>query len=93
MSWVTQLVVHPDYRIKGVARRLCHIARGPGALFAFGLVSSHPYAVRALEGAAEQQCDRGLVRKHSDDLVTHSRMPYVQGKQLCLDGKRCLMRS
>jgi len=45
--WVTQLVVHSDHRHQGIAQRLCALSWEPHS-DAWGLVSSHPYAVPAL---------------------------------------------
>jgi hypothetical protein len=91
VSWVTQLVVHPAYRNMGVGRRLCRIAWGAGRFFAAGLVTSHPFAVKALERATERDCNRSLIEEHAADLVRHCNIPYVQGKQLCFEGGKCLV--
>jgi hypothetical protein len=91
VSWVTQLVVHPDYRGQGIARKLCHMAWGPGGFFAAGLITSHPHAVKALEGATQRECDRALIEEHAPDLVRYSKLPYVQNKQLCCDDGKCLI--
>ena len=91
VSWITQLVVHADWRRRGIAKRLCRIAWGTRKYFAYGLVSSHPYAVRALEGATVRRCDRNLAAQHAQELIEYSCIPYMKGKTLCFDDGRCLI--
>lgn len=55
MSWVTQLVVHADYRKRGIARRLLFSIWAFSNHFAWGLVTSSPYTVRALEKATRRR--------------------------------------
>lgn len=47
--WVTQLCVHKDHRGSGVGKALCAHGWQTDGDFASGLVTSHPYAVCALE--------------------------------------------
>jgi 2-polyprenyl-3-methyl-5-hydroxy-6-metoxy-1,4-benzoquinol methylase len=57
ISWVTQLVVHTDYRNRNVAKNILHSIWGFSDNFAWGLISASPYAVRALEKATRRRCD------------------------------------
>jgi GNAT superfamily N-acetyltransferase len=70
ISWVTQLVVHTDYRNKKVATRLLHAAWGLSDRFAWGLATANPYAVRALEAATRRSCDPAVTRRSCDPAVT-----------------------
>ena len=49
-SWVSQLVTHRDYREQRIAVRLLQTAWGFSDDVAWGLVTSNPYAIRALAG-------------------------------------------
>nr|VFK18635.1 MAG: Methyltransferase domain-containing protein [Candidatus Kentron sp. LFY] len=55
-SWVTQLVVHEDYRNRGIAKRLLFSIWGLSNDFAWGLLTANPYAIRALEKATRRRC-------------------------------------
>ena len=58
--WVTQLVVDALFRGRHVARTLLKNCFGRSDVWG-GLLSSHPYAVRAFEAASECKCDPTLV--------------------------------
>ena len=57
VSWVTQFVVHTDYRNNGVGSHLLRHIWGMSNDYAWGLITSNPYAVRALEKATRRICD------------------------------------
>ena len=57
VSWVTQLVVHEQYRHQNVAKNLLHSIWGFTNHFAWGIVSANPYAIRALEKATRRRSD------------------------------------
>lgn len=46
VCWVTQLVVHSDYRERGLAMGLLNMLREPG-IDVYGIMSSHPAACLA----------------------------------------------
>jgi len=58
--WVTQLVVDALFRGRRIARTLLRNCFGPSDVWG-GLLSSHPYAVRAFEAASVCVCDPTLV--------------------------------
>jgi 2-polyprenyl-3-methyl-5-hydroxy-6-metoxy-1,4-benzoquinol methylase len=70
VSWVTQLVVHTDYRNQDVAKNILHSVWGYSDDFAWGLVSAGPYAVRALEKATRRRCDPLRIKKDIDKILT-----------------------
>eukprot|EP00877_Chromochloris_zofingiensis_P014215 jgi/Chrzof1/9047/Cz03g34050.t1 len=78
-------------RGKGVAKELCRLAWSVEASFACGMVTSHPCAVRALEAATERPVDPQLVKKHAEQLVVLSRIPYVQNCALDFSDNKCLI--
>jgi GNAT superfamily N-acetyltransferase len=81
VSWITQLVVHSDFRSHGVASKLCQMAWDVSAVDGCGIVTSHPYAIRALEKATRRSCRPGMIH-HAKSLVDASRIPYLQGKPI-----------
>lgn len=80
-SWVTQLVVHGDYRNQKVATRLLHAAWGLTDQFAWGLATANPYAVRALEAATRRTCDPRAILEQLDHLrrFTEAKINYFKG--------------
>jgi len=56
VSWVTQLVVHSNFRKQDIAKTLLFTIWGFTDLFAWGIVSANPYAIRALEKATRRRC-------------------------------------
>lgn len=57
ISWVTQLVVHEDYRHNDIAKSLLFSIWGFTNDFAWGIISANPYAIRALEKATRRRSD------------------------------------
>ena len=90
--WVTQLVVAASERGKRIATSmlLCLYARG---LAAFGLLSAHPHAVRALEHAAAQRCDRARTAAAAGTLQAAARVPYFRAEDIDVAGGRCVVRN
>lgn len=64
VSWVTQLVVHEEYRQRNVAKTLLFSVWGMSDHYAWGLVTVNPYAVRALEKATRRRCLPGRIRRN-----------------------------
>jgi SAM-dependent methyltransferase/GNAT superfamily N-acetyltransferase len=87
VTWVTQLVVHDDYRNRDVAKRLLSSLWGFSDHYAWGLVTSNPYAVRALEKATGRRCDPAVIQQHAQDIHNWGaeRITYVANKKLSVD--------
>jgi GNAT superfamily N-acetyltransferase len=85
VAWLTQLVVHTEYRKLGIASKLCHNfwMREHSV---WGLVTSHPHAVRALETALRLCCDPVRIAHSAQELLDQSPVPYVRGR--CLKCKQ-----
>jgi hypothetical protein len=90
--WVTQLVVATSERGKRIATAmlLCLFSRD---LVAFGLLSSHPHAVRALEHAAALRCDRARIAGAAATLQAAAGVPYFRAEDIAIDGGRCVVRN
>ncbi len=81
VAWVTQLVVHEDHRQQDLAKTLLFSSWRFTNLFAWGLLSANPYAVRALEKATRRRCLPVRIVNNADDLMkagTKS-VPYLPG--------------
>lgn len=64
ISWVTQLVVHKDYRNKDIAKRLLFSIWGLSNDFAWGILSANPYAIRALEKSTRRRSTPMRIHKN-----------------------------
>jgi hypothetical protein len=79
--WITQLVVHKNYRNKGIATRLCkEMLKRHTNIFAYGVVTSHPYCVRAL--LDKKKINKKLILQHSQQLIHFSNINYIQNKKI-----------
>jgi hypothetical protein len=83
--WITQLCVDKNFRNQGIAKRLCGMVWAADDDVASGLITSHPYAVRALEAATGERCQVAAIREHASALISASGVPYVQ--KLVLESK------
>jgi SAM-dependent methyltransferase/GNAT superfamily N-acetyltransferase len=79
ISWVTQLVVHADFRRRDIGKTLLFTIWGFSDHFAWGLVSANPYAVRALEKATRRRCEPGRISRNYRKLlkVGAEHVPYI----------------
>ena len=88
ITWVTQLVVHKDYRKRGIAERLLFSIWGFSNHYAWGIVSANPYAIRALEKATRRRAKTLRIRKNSKKLlnVGKQNVPFIHDNtELCVD--------
>lgn len=68
-SWVTQLVVHSEHRKKGIAKNLLFSIWGLSNDYAWGIVTSNPYAVRALEKATRRRSIPLKIKRKIDKII------------------------
>lgn len=82
VSWVTQLVVHQDYRTLGVGKELLHSMWSFSDHFAWGLLTANPYAVRALEKATRRRCDLKTIKRNKNSIMRFGgkHVPYLDEK-------------
>ncbi|MHB8967643.1 MAG: GNAT family N-acetyltransferase [Thermoleophilia bacterium] len=73
ISWVTQLVVHEDYRHQGVGKSMLFSFWGMSSDYAWGILSSNPYAVRALEKATRRPCVPKIIKRNKTKLINFGR--------------------
>ena len=87
ISWITQLVVHTDYRNQGIATRLLTSIWGFSDHFSWGIVSANPYAIRALEKATRRRCLPEYMMKYGGKLcdILAKTIPYLSKKTLRID--------
>ena len=79
ISWVTQLVVHEDYRNQEIAKSLLHSIWGFSDNFAWGIVSANPYAIRALEKTTRRRSDPMRIKHNLRKIISIGieNLPYI----------------
>ncbi|XP_024365404.1 uncharacterized protein [Physcomitrium patens] len=93
VMWITQLVVHKDWRGIGVGRRLCRLAWDGENTFACGIVSPHPFAVRCLERMAGVPCDLAMTKIHGLAIATASGIDLVTKSRLVVNKSTSVLQS
>ncbi|KAI1705850.1 hypothetical protein Ddc_15553 [Ditylenchus destructor] len=88
--WITQLVVRKDMRQKGIATELMCKSWTKNVV-AWGLATSNPYGIRALERISQRKCDPEKIRKHANDLVSASGIPAFQNSKLSIESEKSLI--
>lgn len=80
ISWVTQLVVHEEFRKRNIAKNLLFSIWGLSDHFAWGIVSANPYAIRALEKATRRRCDPQRIKRNIRKIISIGvdNIPYIQ---------------
>ena len=91
--WITQLVVREDHRNKGVATRLLQSLWTKNDLWACGLVSCHPYAVKSLEAATSKKCNKDLSIQYANEFIQCSHIPYVQNCETKFSLTKCAIQT
>jgi 2-polyprenyl-3-methyl-5-hydroxy-6-metoxy-1,4-benzoquinol methylase len=69
VSWITQLVVHEEFRKKDVAKKILFSIWGMSQHDCWGLVTANPYAVRALEKATRRRVIPKRINKNHKILL------------------------
>lgn len=69
IAWVTQLVVHERYRHQGIGKTLLFSIWRFSNYFAWGILTSSPYAIRALEKATRRRCTPNRIKKNMKMLI------------------------
>ncbi|KAI0203073.1 hypothetical protein F4808DRAFT_458296 [Astrocystis sublimbata] len=85
VCWVTQLVVHQDYRERGLAGGLLRAIRND-ADDVYGIMSSHPaacLAAAACFGMTIEKVSLDFIRQNASTLMKASPIPYVKDAKLC----------
>ena len=79
ISWVTQLVVHEDFRHQEVAKNLLRSIWGFSDHFAWGIVSANPYAIRALEKTTRRRSDPKRIKHNLRKIISIGceHIPYI----------------
>lgn len=80
VSWVTQLVIHEDYRKQNIAKTLLFSIWGLSNYYAWGILTANPYAVRALEKATRRRCNPERIFRDKETLfkIGYNNLPYVE---------------
>ncbi|MDO9019770.1 MAG: bifunctional N-acetyltransferase/class I SAM-dependent methyltransferase [Deltaproteobacteria bacterium] len=92
MDWVTQLVVHTEHRNRGVATQLLFTFWGFSDHAAWGLVTTNPYAVRALEHITHRRCDLAVIGERLAEIrAAGEGIPYAKDRPIEVTGARSVI--
>ncbi|KPM42303.1 hypothetical protein AK830_g4273 [Neonectria ditissima] len=84
VCWVTQLVVHKDYRGQGIGSTLLRLSKSDSD-DVYGIMSSHPHAcvaAAASYGTSIENISLDFIRHHSDAIMKASPIAYVKNASL-----------
>jgi 2-polyprenyl-3-methyl-5-hydroxy-6-metoxy-1,4-benzoquinol methylase/GNAT superfamily N-acetyltransferase len=70
IAWVTQLVVHTDFRHDRIGTQLLYSTWGFSDCIVWGLATANPLAVRALETATRRTCRRIDIVRRAPQVLT-----------------------
>ena len=89
VALVVQLVVAEAHRRHGIASTLLHAIWGFSDYYAWGIVSSNPFTIEALEAATFRKADAAIIAAHENWLVEEVVAPvyFLKYARLTLDGK------
>jgi 2-polyprenyl-3-methyl-5-hydroxy-6-metoxy-1,4-benzoquinol methylase/GNAT superfamily N-acetyltransferase len=94
IDWVTQLVVHTEHRNRGVATQLLFTFWGFSDHAAWGLVTTNPYAVRALEHITHRRCDLAVIRDRLVEIRAAAEgIPYARDREIDVSGERSVINT
>ena len=85
VCWVTQLVVHRDYRERGFASGLLRFLRLDADDDVYGIMSSHPAACMTAAsafGVGIEKVSLEFIRENAEEVIRASPIPYVRGAEL-----------
>ena len=88
VSLVVQLVVDAEFRRQGVATTLLHAIWGFSDFYAWGIVTSSPCTVEALEAATFRRCNAGLISRRAAFVAREvlARVPFLASAPWRTDG-------
>ena len=89
VALVVQLVVAESYRRHGIASTLLHAIWGFSNYYAWGIVSSNPFTVEALEAATFRKADASVIAEHAEWLAGEVLpcVSFLRSARLTLDGE------
>lgn len=88
LSWVMQLVVHSDYRRKGIAKTLLLSIWGFSSDYMWGLATSNAITIKTLEASTLRRVRPSEMKKHeSSILVLKDNIPFAKDSIVTIDDK------
>jgi hypothetical protein len=89
--WFSQLVVDKNYRKEHIASTLLSKALNREDWKYAGLVTSNPYAVRALERATGFKCDPVVIQTFATEILRDCKIPYLKNSVLELTNEKSII--
>lgn len=94
IAWVVQLVVHEDYRMRGVAKTLLYSIWGFSDDYAWGLATANALTVKTLEKATFRKVKAEEMAKHQDKIIMiKNTIPFAKNAELIIESDRAILDS
>ena len=80
ICWISQLLIHPEYRNKGFAKHL--ITKVSRDCDIIGIASSNPYSIKAVQSVSNTKYNNDFNLIHLKSIAKYSQVPYILNKQI-----------
>ena len=84
ITWITQLVVHRDYRNHGISKNLLYHSKNHDTV-GLGMVTSNPFAIKSLEAVMGQRYDISQILEVAIQIVRSCGIRYLKDAEIYLD--------
>lgn len=92
--WVTQLVVHQDYRKRGIGTKLLESAWCFSDYAIRGLATANAITLRTLENVTWREIDKEEIKSREDEVrLILKAVPYMEDKAIVVDKTFCQINS
>lgn len=89
-TWVTQLVVHSQYRNRKIGSRLLHSAWGFSNYYAWGLATANAITIKTLESATWRKVEPSSIAQNLDVIENIlEEIPFTDKDSIRLNQKQC----
>ncbi len=94
IAWVVQLVVHEDYRMRGVAKTLLYSIWGFSDDCAWGLATANALTVKTLEKATFRKVKAEEMVKYKDKIIMiKNEIPFAADADLVIQSDQAILNS
>lgn len=94
ITWVTQLVVHKNFRKQGIAKKLLFSVWGFSNDSAWGLATTNPLTIKTLESATMRKVDLIRMQKRVNDIKRISKkVSFVKEDNIFIDSSNSVVFS
>ena len=94
ITWVLQLVVHTEYRMRGIAKTLLYSIWGFSDCYGWGLATSNALTVKTLEKATFRKVKPEVMAEHYEQIIMiKETIPFAQGGKIVIEKGQSILDS